>query len=44
LGQALIRGDIDTFKAAMTESAHILGADYLEEMLQKSKLLQQHLL
>jgi prephenate dehydrogenase len=44
LGQALIRGDIDTFKATMTESADVLGADYLEQMLQKSKLLQQHLL
>lgn len=44
LGQALIQGDIDTFRATMTESADALGADYLEEMLQKSKLLQQHLL
>jgi prephenate dehydrogenase len=44
LGQALIQGDIDTFRATMTESADALGADYLDEMLQKSKLLQQHLL
>ena len=43
LGQALIKGDVETFKATMTSSAKALGPDYLQAMLLKSKQIQQHL-
>jgi prephenate dehydrogenase len=43
LGQALIAGDVDTFKAHMVASATALGSSYLQDMLEKSKIIQQHL-
>jgi prephenate dehydrogenase len=43
LGQALIAGDVDTFKAHMVASATALGSPYLQDMLEKSKIIQQHL-
>lgn len=43
LGQALIAGDVETFKAEMVASATALGAPYLQDMLEKSKMIQQYL-
>jgi prephenate dehydrogenase len=43
LGQALIAGDVETFKTEMVTSATALGLPYLQEMLAKSKRMQQHL-
>jgi prephenate dehydrogenase len=43
LGQALIAGDVERFKAEMVASATALGAPYLQDMLEKSKMIQQHL-
>jgi prephenate dehydrogenase len=43
LGQALIAGQVDVFKTSMTASATALGPAYLGELLQKSKLMQRHL-
>ncbi len=43
LGQALMKGDVETFKDTMISSASALGPTYLQEMLQKSKIIQQHL-
>ncbi|ETW93897.1 MAG: hypothetical protein ETSY1_37220 [Candidatus Entotheonella factor] len=43
LGQALIAGDVETFKHEMVSSATELGTPYLQEMLEKSKIIQQHL-
>jgi prephenate dehydratase/prephenate dehydrogenase len=44
LGQALIAGNVTTFKEAMRNNAAALGTTYLAEMLQKSKILQRHLI
>ena len=44
LGQALIAGDVSTFKTQMVSSATALGAPYLKETLEKSKMIQQHLI
>jgi prephenate dehydrogenase len=44
LGQALMAGDVETFKADMRSSAAALGAPYLQEMLERSKMIQQHLI
>ncbi len=44
LGQALITGDVDMFKDTMVSSATELGPTYLQEMLNKSKIIQQHLI
>lgn len=44
LGRALIEGHIDVFKESMTASAESLGSTYLSEMLEKSKVIQRHLL
>ncbi|MGQ4809562.1 hypothetical protein NKDENANG_02980 [Candidatus Entotheonellaceae bacterium PAL068K] len=44
LGQALIAGHMETFKDRMTRSASSLGAAYLADMFEKSKLIQRHLL
>ncbi len=44
LGQALIAGDVDIFKAEMVSSATELGSPYLQDMLEKSKIIQQHLI
>jgi prephenate dehydrogenase len=43
LGQALITGQTDTFKTSMVESVQALGPTYLEEMLQRSRAIQRHL-
>ena len=43
LGRALIAGDVETFKTELVSSATALGQPYLQEMLAKSKLMQQHL-
>jgi len=43
LGQALIAGNVETFKESMTASVTALGSAYLAEMLQKSKTIQRHL-
>ncbi len=43
LGQALMTGDVETFKDEMVSSATELGSSYLQEMLEKSKMIQQHL-
>jgi prephenate dehydratase/prephenate dehydrogenase len=43
LGQALIKGDVEAFKTTMASSAKAMGPAYLEEMLRKSRQLQQHL-
>ncbi len=43
LGQALMAGNVETFKDTMTSNAAALGASYLEDMLQKSKILHQYL-
>jgi prephenate dehydratase/prephenate dehydrogenase len=43
LGQALIAGDVETFKTTMSASAAALGPAYLEDMLRKSKRIQDHL-
>jgi prephenate dehydrogenase len=43
LGQALMAGDVEMFKADMRSSAAALGAPYLQEMLERSKMIQQHL-
>jgi prephenate dehydrogenase len=43
LGQALIAGDVETFKTEMRSSATALGTPYLQDMLKKSKIIQQHL-
>jgi prephenate dehydrogenase len=43
LGQALIAGNVATFKEAMRTNATALGTTYLAEMLQKSRILQRHL-
>ena len=43
LGQALIAGNVAVFKESMRNSATALGPAYLAEMLQKSKILQRHL-
>ena len=43
LGQSLIAGDVEAFKESMTASAAALGSAYLAEMLQKSQLIQRHL-
>ena len=44
LGQALINGQVETFKTAMETHAEQLGTTYLEETLKKSKAIQQHLI
>ncbi len=44
LGQALITGDVKTFKSTMVSSATELGSSYLQDMLEKSKVIQQHLI
>jgi hypothetical protein len=36
-------GQTDTFKNSMVESAQALGPTYLEEMLQRSRAIQRHL-
>ena len=37
-------GNMDAFKDSMTHSAEALGSSYLADMLEKSKLIQGHLL
>ena len=44
LGQALIAGDTEPFKNSMSTSATALGPAYLADMLEKSKVIQRHLL
>lgn len=44
LGQALSQGNLEPFKASMVASAAALGPAFLEDMLQKSKIIQRHLL
>lgn len=43
LGQALMAGQTDAFKNSMVESVQALGPTYLEEMLQRSRAIQRHL-
>lgn len=43
LGQALIEGNMHAFKESMTTSATALGPAYLAELLEKSKVIQRHL-
>ena len=44
IGKALMAGNMDAFKDSMTHSAEALGSSYLADMLEKSKLIQGHLL
>lgn len=44
LGEAMTRGDFTTFQESMRTSAIALGPQYLAEMLQKSRLIQRHLI
>lgn len=44
IGDALRTGDMDVFKTSMKHSATALGPDYLNNMLEKSKEIQRHLL
>jgi prephenate dehydrogenase len=43
LGQALMAGQTEAFKNSMVESIQALGPAYLEEMLQRSRAIQRHL-
>jgi prephenate dehydrogenase len=43
LGHALIKGNMQAFKDSMTTSATALGPAYLAELLEKSKVIQRHL-
>jgi prephenate dehydrogenase len=43
LGQALMAGQIEAFKSSMQDSAQALGKPYLDEMMQKSRAIQRHL-
>jgi prephenate dehydrogenase len=43
LGQALIEGHMQAFKESMSTSAAALGPAYLAELLEKSKVIQRHL-
>jgi prephenate dehydrogenase len=43
LGQALIAGNMHAFTESMKASAMALGSSYLAEMLEKSKIIQRHL-
>jgi prephenate dehydrogenase len=43
LGHALIEGNRHAFKEGMTTSATALGSAYLAELLEKSKVIQRHL-
>ena len=43
LGYALIEGNMHAFKDSMTTSATALGSAYLAELLEKSKVIQRHL-
>jgi prephenate dehydrogenase len=43
LGHALIEGNMQTFKDSMTMSATTLGSAYLADLLEKSKVIQRHL-
>lgn len=43
LGRAIMHGDMEAFRASMTENAAALGAAYLSEMFEKSKIIQRHL-
>jgi prephenate dehydratase/prephenate dehydrogenase len=44
IGPALSAGNLEVFKTSMIHSAQALGADYLNDMLEKSKVIQRHLL
>jgi prephenate dehydrogenase len=44
IGTALSAGNLEVFKTSMIHSAQALGADYLNDMLEKSKVIQRHLL
>jgi len=43
LGQALMAGKTEAFKESMSTSTAALGPAYLAEMLQKSQIIQRHL-
>jgi hypothetical protein len=43
LGHALIEGNMQVFKEGMVTSATALGPAYLAELLEKSKVIQRHL-
>jgi hypothetical protein len=44
IGNALKASNMDVFKNSMTHSAKALGPGYLTAMLEKSKIIQRHLL